>query len=43
MKHPVKFSFEGPAYIVALVIVALLIVGGFSIDPLLTFFAARAG
>jgi len=42
MKHPVKFNFEGPAYIVALLVIALLIVSGFSIDPLLTHFAARA-
>ena len=35
MKHPVKFNFEGPAYIVALLVVALLIVGGFSIEPIL--------
>ncbi|WP_262695175.1 hypothetical protein [Kordiimonas aquimaris] len=37
MKSPVKFSFEAPGSVVIAIVIALLIVGGYNIEPLLDY------
>ncbi len=38
MKEPVKFTYEGPGYIIVAALITLLIIGGFSVEPLLALF-----
>ncbi|WP_281500525.1 hypothetical protein [Kordiimonas marina] len=40
MKDPVKITFEGPGYVVIARIIAILIIGGFSVEPLLRYLQA---